>query len=298
MAMHNPKGRVNYEPNSRGAAGGPREDPAKGFRSFEAEEAGAKVRLRPESFADHYSQARQFYISQTKPEQNHIASALIFELSKVEEPAIRERLVSHLPNIDADLAKQVASGLGMKGAIRAATPAAEVRSDLEKSPALSIALNGPASFAGRKVGALVSDGVDAKLIGSLRKALDDEGGMLEIIAPTVGGVQMSDGNHLEADHKFAGGPSVLFDAVAILPAAAAIDTLSKNAAVGDFIRDAFGHLKFIAYTEASTPLFQKAGIADSLDEACFPLSTSKSIAEFINACRKLRYWKREESVSF
>src|SRR5579871_352830 len=162
MAMLNPKGRVNYEPNSRGAAGGPREDPGKGFRSFEGEEAGAKVRLRPESFADHYSQARQFYISQTKPEQNHIASALIFELSKVEEPAIRERLVSHLPNIDPDLAKKVAAGLGMKGAIRATAPAAEVRSDLEKSPALSIILNGPESFAGRKVGALVSDGVDAK----------------------------------------------------------------------------------------------------------------------------------------
>jgi len=298
MAMLNPKGRVNYEPNSRGAAGGPREDPGKGFRSFEGEEAGAKVRLRPESFADHYSQARQFYISQTKPEQNHIASALIFELSKVEEPAIRERLVSHLPNIDPDLAKKVAAGLGMKGAIRATAPAAEVRSDLEKSPALSIILNGPESFAGRKVGALVSDGVDAKLIASLRKALAEEGAMLEIVAPTVGGVEMSDGKHLEADHKFAGGPSVLFDAVAILPGADAIDTLTKNAAVGDFIRDAFGHLKFIAYTEAAMPLFQKAGIADSLDEACFRLTASKSIADFITACRKLRYWKREEAVSF
>ena len=100
MAMHNPKGRVNYEPNSRGAAGGPREDPEIGFRSFPAEEAGEKLRQRAESFADHYSQARQFYISQTKVEQNHIAAALVFELSKVEEPAIRERMVSHLPNID------------------------------------------------------------------------------------------------------------------------------------------------------------------------------------------------------
>src|SRR4029078_2373866 len=86
MAMQNPKGRVNYEPNSRGSAGGPREDPELGFRSFPAEEAGTKMRKRPESFSDHYSQARQFYISQTSVEQNHIAAALIFELSKVEEP--------------------------------------------------------------------------------------------------------------------------------------------------------------------------------------------------------------------
>jgi len=298
MAVQNPKGRVNYEPNSRGSAGGPREDPAVGFRSFPAEETGAKVRLRPESFADHYSQARQFYISQTKVEQNHIAAALVFELSKVEEPAIRERMVSHLPNIDQGLAEQVAGGLGLKGKIKAATPAVEVRSDLEKSKPLSIVLNGPDSFAGRKVGVLVTDGVDAKLIGALRAALEAEGATLEIVAPTVGGVQMSDGKSLKADHKFAGGPSVLFDAVAILNAADTTGGLLQNAAVGDFIRDAFGHLKFIGYTEGAMPLFQKAGIADALDEACIELDGSKSIDDFISACRKLRFWKREETVSF
>jgi catalase len=140
MAMHNPKGRVNYEPNSRGAAGGPREDPEAGFRSFPAEETGAKLRHRPGSFADHYSQARQFYVSQTKVEQNHIAAALVFELGKVEEP-IRERMVSHLPNIDNALAEHVSTRLGLKGKIKAATPAVEVRSDLTKSKSLSIVLN-------------------------------------------------------------------------------------------------------------------------------------------------------------
>ena len=49
-----------------GAEGGPREDPAAGFRTYPGgRRPGAKRRLRPESFADHYSQARQFYISQT-----------------------------------------------------------------------------------------------------------------------------------------------------------------------------------------------------------------------------------------
>ena len=298
MAMHNPKGRVNYEPNSRGSAGGPREDPTVGFHSFPAEEAGAKLRQRPESFADHYSQARQFYISQTKAEQNHIAAALVFELSKVEEPAIRERMVSHLPNIDAGLAEQVAAGLGLKGKIKPATPAIAVRSGLEKSKPLSIVLNGPESFAGRKLGALVTDGADAKLIGALRTALEAQGATLEIVAPSVGGVQMSDGKLLKVDHKFAGGPSVLFDAVAILNAANATEDLLPNAAVGDFIRDAFAHLKFIGYTEAAMPLFQKAGIADALDEACVRLDCSKSLDDFITACRKLRFWKREETVSF
>jgi catalase len=298
MAMQNPKGRVNYEPNSRGAAGGPRENPEIGFRSFPAEETGTKVRLRPESFADHYSQARQFYISQTPVEQKHIGAALIFELSKVEEPAIRERLVSHLPNIDPGLAEQVAAGLGLKGKIKATTPAVEVRSDLEKSKPLSIILNGPETFAGRKVGALVTDGVDAKLVAALRAGLEAEGAVLEVVAPTVGGVEMSDGKMLKADHKFGGGPSVLFDAVAILPAEDAVESLLPSAAVGDFIRDAFGHLKFIAYTAAAMPLFEKAGIADALDEGCLQLDRTSSIGAFVEACRKLRFWKREEAVSF
>lgn len=50
--------------------------------------------------------------------------------------------------------------------------------------------------------------------------VEAEGATLEIVAPTIGGVQMNDGKSLKADHKFAGGPSVLFDAVAILNATA------------------------------------------------------------------------------
>ena len=111
MAMRNPVGRANYEPNSWGDQGGPRENPARGFTSFAEEADGPKQRTRSETFADHYSQARQFYVSQTGVEQNHIANALVFELSKVERPDIRARLVSHLRNIDADLAATVAEAL-------------------------------------------------------------------------------------------------------------------------------------------------------------------------------------------
>ena len=115
MAFVNPKGRVNYEPNSwGGAAGGPRESPDKGFTSFPEEIEGDKRRIRSETFADHYSQARQFYLSQTPVEQGHIAAAFTFELSKVETPAIRARMVSHLLNVDEALAKKVADGLRLK----------------------------------------------------------------------------------------------------------------------------------------------------------------------------------------
>jgi catalase len=128
MAMRNPKGRANYEPNSWGATqGGPREDPVRGFSSFADVADGPKQRVRSESFADHYSQARQFLISQTPIEQKHIGDALVFELSKVERPDIRARTVSHLLNVDADLAARVADGLGiaLAGCCRRRAPACD-----------------------------------------------------------------------------------------------------------------------------------------------------------------------------
>ena len=298
MAMVNPKGRVNYEPNSRGAAGGPRESAEIGFRSFPAEERGRKVRERSESFADHYSQARQFYISQTKVEQGHIADALVFELSKVEEPAIRQRLVSHLPNIDARLADRVAKGLGMPGKVQAVKAAVPPRQDLAKSKPLSIVLNPPKTFAGRKVGALVTQGTDRQMIEALRSELEAAGATLELVGPTVGGVQAKDGTILKVDHKIGGAPSVLFDAVVILASEEGVTALEKNAAASEFIADAFGHLKYIGWIEASSPLLERAGIADSLDDGCIELMQPASAGQFVAACRKLRLWDREQVVAW
>ena len=192
MAMRNPVGRVNYQPNSFGE--GPRESPTRGFRSFPDVEEGPKVRLRAESFADHYSQARQFFISQTMTEQNHIAAALTFELAKVKTPAIRERMVAHLLNIDETLASKVAGKLGLAAMPKPADAAVPTRQDLDPSPALSIIENGPKRFEGRKLGILVSDGFDAAILSALQKALKKEGAVFEIIAPKVGGATGNDGN--------------------------------------------------------------------------------------------------------
>ncbi|MGQ3206068.1 MAG: catalase-related domain-containing protein, partial [Sphingopyxis sp.] len=251
MAMLIPAGRVNYLPNSFGE--GPRESPSRGYRHFPAEENGSKVRLRPESFADHYSQARQFFLSQTPPEQRHIAMALTFELSKVETVAIRERMISHLLNIDETLATTVAQKLGIQTMPKAADAAMPTRQDLEPSPALSIVERGPKRFEGRKLGVLVTDGVDAKLLKGLKTAIEKEKALVELIAPKVGGVTASDGSWIEAQHMIDGGPSVLFDAVAVLASPAAIEDLVKEATARDFVADAFQHCKFIGYDESAFP---------------------------------------------
>jgi catalase len=297
MAMKNPVGRTNYEPNSfAGEERGPRADPGRGFHSFPAEKEGPKRRLRAESFADHYSQARQFYVSQTAVEQGHIADALVFELSKVDVPAIRGRVVAHLLNVDEALALQVADGLGLKEMPAPADAAVPTRTDLEPSDALSILKNGPDSFAGRKVGALVTDGVDATLLAALRTAVEAEGATLWIVAPKVGGVEASDGSWIEADEKVDGGPSVLFDAVALLPSTDGAALLAKNPAARDFVADAYAHMKFIAYVDAAEPLFTKTGVDMGADAGMVRLEGKPSCKGFVETCRTLRFWDRKDSV--
>jgi len=292
MAMRNPVGRVNYQPNSFGE--GPRESPQRGFRSFADAEEGQKVRLRAESFADHYSQARQFFISQTVTEQKHIAMALTFELSKVETPVIRERMVSHLLNIDEGLAETVAEKLGMKELPKRADAAVTPRDDLLASDALSIVKNGPQSFEGRKVGVLISDGCDGTVVKKLEAALKKEGAIMEIVAPKIGGAEASDGSIIEGKQMIDGGPSVLYDAVALIVSPEGAQRLEKEAAVRDFLADAFVHCKFIAHVEAAKPLLDRAGIDP--DEGVMPLATAADISSFIESCRKLRLWAREVKV--
>ncbi|MGF6229212.1 catalase [Inquilinus ginsengisoli] len=291
MAMRNPAGRANYQPNSWGE--GPRESPEKGFRSFAAEEAGPKQRIRAESFADHYSQARQFYISQTPVEQAHIAAALTFELSKVETPVIRERLVAHLLNIDKGLAETVAQDLGLDGLPKPAPAAVAPRQDLAPSPALSILKNGPQRFEGRKLGILVTDGVDAAILNGLITALKREKAVHEIIAPKVGGVTAGDGSKVVADQMLAGGPAVLYDAVALLPSETGVAALLSDPAARDFVADAFAHCKFIGHVPAARPLFGKAGITGDLDAGVIEIAGARAVAGFVGALGRLRFWERE-----
>ncbi|PAQ00251.1 catalase [Mesorhizobium mediterraneum] len=294
MAMRNPVGRANYEPNSWGM--GPREDPQRGYRSFADAEQGQKVRLRAESFADHYSQARLFFNSQTPPEQRHIVMALTFELSKVQTPAIRERMVSHLLNIDEALAATVADKLGIRKMPSPADAAVPPRDDLEPSPALSIINNGPESFGGRKVGVLVSDGVDAALFEQLRTAVEKEGAVMEVVAAKVGGVDAADGTQIEARHMIDGGPSVLFDAVVLMLSEPGAELLAKEAAAKDFVSDAFAHCKFIGFTSGAEALLAKAGVDADADEGLIRLESNKTAEKFVQACRKLRLWAREAAV--
>jgi catalase len=296
MAFHNPIGRANYEPNSWGGAqGGPREAPELGFRTVATDEQGPKVRLRAESFADHYSQAHQFYVSQMEVEREHIAAAFTFELSKVETPAIRVRMVAQLRNVDEELAQRVCRGLGLASVPDAAPAARPTRRDLKPSPALSILRNGPKNLSGRRLGILVTNGADADLLTALRRVMNEEGAMVKLIAPQVGGVQASDGSRVAADEKLDGAPSVLFDAIAILASNEGCKLLLEEATARDFIADAFAHMKIIGYVPSALALLHKAGLEGSGDSGVIELTTPR-LSQFVQSCRQLRIWERFPKV--
>jgi len=288
MQMTQPAGRVAYEPNSLSDSS-PREMPARGFHSAAVSETGRKARIRVASFADHYSQARQFYLSQTPYEQAHIASAFVFELSKVEHVHVREAMVGHLRHVEEDLAKRVATGLALEKMPDAPAAAVPVK-EMEPSPSLQIIGKMKDTVMGRAIGILIADGSDGARIKKIRKAATEAGATVKIVAPKVGGATLADGSMLTVDRQLAGTPSVFFDAVAVILSDEGSKALSSESAAIDFVRDAFGHLKAIAVDKGGRALLrtanvgQDAGVVDANDKDTFM------------AAAKTRQWDREKSV--
>ena len=293
MQTHVAKGRVSYSPSSLDA-NTEREDPHAGFKTAKVPVEGDKLRIRPESFADHFSQALQFFNSQTETEQNHIISAFIFELSKVETKAVRERVVGQLANVDEAIANRVATGLGMQTEIKKIATTVAARRDLPPSPALSIIKNAKKSLEGSLIGCLIADGSDAKTVTDLEREAAKLGAELKLVAPKIGGIVAADGSLIEADFQLAGGPSVLFDAIVVALSPEGCQMLSKEAAAVAFVHDAFAHLKVIGATEAAQPLLDKAGVIP--DKGVVTMQDGDGATSFLKQAAQGRTWKREPSV--
>jgi catalase len=168
---------------------------------------------------------------------------------------------------------------------------------LENSPALSILGNPPASPAGRTLGVLLGSGADAKLLRMLKRACKAAKVTLKVVAPAISGIRDSDGATIEVDEKLGGGPSVLFDAVAVLGDSGAEKSLKPfNPAVKDFLNDAHAHYKFIAFDPAADSLLTAMGRAEhQRDGGYIALAgTKQSTESFIEQLGALRYWPRED----
>ena len=292
MQTNVPTGRANYEPNSlseAGEEGGPRESPTLGFQTTAVPMQETKVRLRAETFADHYSHARLFFRSQSKPEQAHLASAIVFELSKVSLDHVRTRVVANLRNVDETLAQRVADGLGMDSLPPKSAAAVEPK-DMKPSPALRIIGKYPDSLEGRAVGILVTDGADGAVVNAVKAAAEGAGATVKIVAPKIN-VTLKGGKKMVADGQLAGTPSVVFDAVALVLSEEGCKMLLKEGAAIDFAKDAFGHLKAIGYTATAKPLLDKAGVEPDAGV----VDLTKGAKAFLGPAMT-RQWEREPKV--
>ena len=292
MQMQIPKGRVAYEPQSLEPEK-PRENPSIGFKSFADDltqnNDAVKGRIRAESFTDFYSQPRMFYRSQTPIEQAHIASAIVFELSKVETPYIRERMVAQLLTVDEILGKRVADGLGMKTVPKPIEPKVPVQ-DLPLSPALQLIGKAKPTLEGRKVAILVADDSNAEMLEKYKAAITAAKAVPFVVAPKIS-ITLNNGEIIAADGQLAGSPSVLFDAIVSIIMPEQAKKLAKVSEAIAWFKDAYTHLKAIAYCGATDEFIL---IPQHIDKDASVVAL-KEIDTFIEKA-KSREWDREPNV--
>ncbi|WP_201615652.1 catalase [Psychrobacter urativorans] len=288
MQMHVPKTRALYEPQSLDPTR-PRESVKRGFESFHEQlDDGVKGRIRAESFADHYSQARMFYLSQTDIEKAHIASAYTFELGKVDTAHVRTRMLGHLINIDKDLANRVADALGME-LPEAPTPQAPIQ-DLPTSKAVQTIGITPKTLKGRTIGILVAKGSKRSEIEKYENAAKAEGASVKIVAPGRE-VVLDDDTRIQSAERIAGAPSVIFDAVVSIIMPDQAKKLANDSWTLDWFTDAYVNCKAIAYCGA-TDEFILSKLPIEKDSFVTPLA---DLDAFIDNA-KSRLWEREPKV--
>jgi len=255
------RGRVAYEPNSL-AGGCPFQAGAAGFTSFREPIEADKVRGKPERFAEHFLQATLFWNSQTDVEKAHIVRGFRFELSRVQVPAIRQRMLAALANVDDELVERVATGLGMD--VPEPAPRALKRPpkpEVQKSPALSLfARPGDGSIRTRRVAIFVADGVDGAAAQAVHAGLADQGAVPRYIGARLGTVTAADGVAIEVDATFENMPSVLFDAVAVPGGKQAVTFLGGVGQALEFLKDQYRHAKTILALGEAADLVESAGI--------------------------------------
>ncbi|MFT3837936.1 MAG: catalase [Myxococcaceae bacterium] len=298
------RGRVSYEPNS--LAGGCPFQAGKtaGFTSFREPLEGDKLRGKPEKFAEHFNQATLFWNSQSAVEKAHIVRAFRFELTKVQVPAIRERVVSMLVNVDSELATAVGAGLGLE--MPAAMPRAIARQpkpEVKVSPSLSLmARPGDGSIRTRRIAILVADGVDGDGAVAVHEALVAQGAVPRYVGLRLGHVKTERGETIAIEVTLETAPSVLWDAVVVPDGEKAVSLLGAAGHTLEFLKDQYRHAKTLLALGAGIELLEAAGVSTSLrDGSPDPgvlgrkdVAAQEVLQQLVKAIGRHRHHEREE----
>ncbi|RRQ45244.1 catalase [Chryseobacterium sp. SC28] len=306
------KGKVSYEPNSIGG-GCPFQSMMKdgGFASHQERVEGPKIRARSQSFVDHYSQAKLFYNSQSDPEKRHLQNAIIFELSKVTIPAIRERVVAQLNFINKDLAANVAKKVGVEvtklsqpnGSIPAdADPkslqSSEKEPSTQKSDALSMQNTIKDSIESRVIGFIMEDGVKAAEVDALKSKLEASGAIVQIIAASLSPVTADDGSKYTPKHSLTSTASVCFDALYIAggkKSAEILLNIENKPGTIHFVNEAYKHCKAIYFGNETDEIYKASNVGSKShdDPAIVRAEGENSDESFIKAVANHRIWELE-----
>lgn len=307
-----PKGRVSYEPNTLASGTEFRVDGgAQGFLSHPESLETPKIRARSPSFDDHYSQASLFWNSQSAVEKDHIVAAFRFELSRVDTPAIRQRVVDNLAHVDQKLATRVAAPLNINppdpkaAAGRLGYREHRITNKVDEDVALRMVGRGEASIKTRKVAILVADGIEPATIRRVQQDLTDAGAICKVIGPALGSVSTGSGRQLAVDHTFSTMSSVMFDAVLIPGGAQNAETLTAMGEAVHFVLEAYKHCKAICAVNEGVQLMSTLGFTAgknpeliSMPVPGVVIGDARRVAEglisqqFISAIAQHRHWDR------
>lgn len=288
--QHIHKGKANYEPNSVDN-NYPREakDDKHAFSSYPERIEGSKLRVRAESFADHFSQATLHYQSLSKHEQQHIKDAYAFELSKVKAKEIRQRVVTELlSNIDQDLAKYVADQLGLKPDIKSL--------DSKKiiSKKLSIDAFPAPDIKQRKIAVLVHEGANESTVNTIKNWAEENSALAEVLAPNAAPVKSSEGKEIAVDGRQNGEPSVTYDAVVVVDGDN-FDQFKADGIAKHYVLETYKHLKPIVLLGDKSKLLEILNLKE--DKSLFVCQNFSEVQDaFKKAIQQHRNWKREEEV--
>ncbi|WP_078379256.1 catalase [Sutcliffiella halmapala] len=299
------RGNVSYTKNSL-QGNMPEADKENGFVHYAEKVEGHKVRSRSESFNDHYSQATLFWNSMSDAEKQHIIKAFHFEVGSVKDKQIKERVVEMFNNVDGQLAKEIAKGIGV------APPSAAPSSTETKSTAASPALSQQNTVMGartRKVAILAYDGFALDEVQQVQSALNAGGLHTDVISKNLGNITSADGQELEVNKNYATTSAIMYDAVYVAGGAQSISNLMKHKEAKDFINDAFAHAKTIGATNEGVDLLASTDMmnislagADTQNELHTdmgivtirkPKDFSAFSEAFINGIAQHRHWIRE-----
>ncbi|KAI8367505.1 catalase-like domain-containing protein [Radiomyces spectabilis] len=288
------KGKVAYYPNGLQDNTPSVVDGDKGgYIDYPEEMGGRAMRGKSSKFFDHFSQAQLYWNSLTDAERQQLVDGARFEIGKSKSLDVRRRMIHVLNHVDNDLARRVASAVGVE------PPKQVVENKNHTTSGISIERYPKAKhIRTRTVAILTAPGTDKEDAQKMYEYLDKEGAYVEYV-----GLNLGSQDGLNITSTYVTSSSVLFDAVYVPGGQVAIDTLLDNTSAFPyeepvmFVLDAYRHGKPIAASNEGVKLLTAARIklARKLGEhngVIVESDHSSLQEEFKKALIQQRFWSR------